>query len=111
MAAQAPRREPTIRELEAAITKVANTVAEMNQRAVEEAKWFRETFIAHREEVRKGFAETATRTEMRNGFAELGTALGGQIAEMRRDVTDIAGRLERLETFLRSKFNGGGADA
>jgi hypothetical protein len=26
---------------------------------------------------------------------------------MRRDVTDIAGRLERLEAFLRSKFNGG----
>jgi hypothetical protein len=65
MAAQAPRREPTVRELEAAITKVADTVAEMNQRAVEEAKWFRDTFIAHREEVRKGF------TEMRKDFAEL----------------------------------------
>jgi hypothetical protein len=30
---------------------------------------------------------------------------------MRRDVTDIAGRIEHLETFLRSKLNGGGADA
>ena len=108
MAAQAPRKEPTIRGLEAAITKVADTVVEMNQRAVEEAKWFRETFIAHREEVRKGFAETATHSEMRKGFAELSTALGGQIAEMRRDVTDIVGRMERLETFLRSKLNGGG---
>jgi ubiquinone biosynthesis protein UbiJ len=31
----------------------------------------------------------------------------GDLAVMRRDVSDIAGRLERLETFLRSKLNGG----
>jgi uncharacterized coiled-coil protein SlyX len=35
------------------------------------------------------------------------SAMVGEMAALRQDVT---GRLDRLETFLRSKLNGGGAD-
>jgi len=58
VAAQAPRREPTIRELEVAIAKVAETVTATNKLAVKEARWFRDTLTEHRAEVRKALAET-----------------------------------------------------
>jgi hypothetical protein len=52
------RRGPAIRELEAAVTKVASTEAAMNREAIKEAKWFRDAFIEHRDETRKAFAAT-----------------------------------------------------
>ena len=55
MASQA-RTGPAIRELEAAVTRVASTEAAMNREAIEEAKWFRDAFIEHRDEMRKAFA-------------------------------------------------------
>ena len=63
MAAQAPRREPTNREVAEAIAKVAETVTAVNELAVKQARRFRDTLTEHREG-RKAFAETATRPEV-----------------------------------------------
>jgi hypothetical protein len=52
------RRGPTIRDLEDAVTKVAGTEAAMNREGIKEAKWLRDAFIEHRDEIRKAFAAT-----------------------------------------------------
>ena len=93
MAAQAPRREPTNRELAEAIAKVAESVTAVNELAVKQARRFRDTLTEHRAEVRKGFAETATRAEV--------AALRDDVAGLRNDVVtmraEIMAQFEKLQ--------------
>jgi hypothetical protein len=90
------RKGPTIRELEAAVTRVASTEAAMNREGIEEARWFRDAFIEHRDETRKAFAATY----------ELITHLHGEVTaeiaslrdEVRRNHGELMAQFEKLTT-------------
>ena len=93
MAPQA-RRGPTIRELEAAVTKVASTEAAMNREGIKEAKWFRDAFVEHRDETRKAFA--ATRELITYLHGEVIADIAGLRDEVRRNHAAMMAQFEKL---------------
>jgi hypothetical protein len=89
---RAARRDPTPRELDERLTRVERQVAELatamtgaNEAAVREFKSFRDAFIEHRAEVRKAFAETATKAD-----------LAGLRAEVRQNHAEVMAQFEKL---------------
>ena len=95
MAPQA-RRGPTIRDLEAAVTKVASTEAAMNREGIKEAKWFRDAFIDHRDEIRKAFA--ATHELITHLHGEVRADIAGLRDEVRRNHATVMAQFEKLTT-------------
>ena len=93
MAPQA-RRGPTIRELEAAVTKVASTEAAMNREGIKEGKWFSDAFVEHRDETRKAFA--ATRELITHLHGEVIADIAGLRDEVRRNHAAVMAQFEKL---------------
>ena len=93
MAPQA-RRGPTIRELEAAVTKVASTEFAMNREAIKEAKWFRDAFIEHRDETRKAFVATHELITRLHG--EVMADIAGLRDEVRQNHAEVMAQFEKL---------------
>jgi hypothetical protein len=87
-------RGPTIRDLEAAVTKVTSTEAAMNREGIKEAKWFRDAFIEHRDEIRKAFA--ATHELITNLHGEAIADIAGLRDEVRRNLAAVMGEFEKL---------------
>ena len=99
--ARSARRVPTVQELDERLTnverelaQVVSTVTRVNQAAISEAKWFRDTFMEHRDEVRKGFAETAKAAEVGAVKSDL-AAVKTEVAAIRSDLTDLSDRLTK----------------
>ena len=90
------RRGPTIRDLEAAVTQVASTEAAMNQEGIKEAKWFRDAFIDHRDEIRKAFA--ATHELITHLHGEVKADIAGLRDEVRRNHATVMAQFEKLTT-------------
>jgi hypothetical protein len=88
------RRGPAIRELEAAVTKVASTEAVMNREAIKEAKWFRDGFIEHRDETRKAFAATHELIIRLRG--EVMADIAGLRDEVRKSHAAVMAQFEKL---------------
>ena len=90
------RRGPTIRELGAAVSKVASTEAAMNREAIKEAKWFRDAFIEHRDETRKAFAATQELVTRLHG--EVMADIAGLRDEVRQNQAAVMAQFEKLST-------------
>lgn len=89
-------RGAAIRELEAAVTKVASTEAAMNREAIKEAKWFRDGFIEHRDETRKAFAGTHELITRLHG--EVMADIAGLRDEVRKNHAAVMAQFEKLST-------------
>jgi hypothetical protein len=87
-------RGTTIRELEAAVTKVASTEAAMNREGIKEAKWFRDAFIEHRDEIGKAFA--ATHELITHLHGEAIADIAGLRDEVRRNHAAVMGEFAKL---------------
>jgi hypothetical protein len=82
--------------------------------AIGEAKWFRDAFLEHRAEVRKGFSEMATaaelatvRSEVRTGLATVQTevdTLRTDVAALRTEVAAIRTDLNELRDSVDKGF-------
>jgi len=88
--ARSARRAPTIQELDERLTtverelaQVVSTVTTMNREATDEAKRFRDAFVEHRAEVRKGFADV--QADVKTLQADV-TAIRSDVAEILRRV-------------------------
>jgi chromosome segregation ATPase len=97
--ARSPRRAPTVHELDEHLTtverqlaQVVSTITSIDEAATNEAKWFRDAFVEHRDEVRKGFAKMATADELATVKSNV-KSLQTDVAEIRKDVSKISRRV------------------
>jgi hypothetical protein len=102
--ARPARREPTNRELDERVTRlehqvaeIATTVTRTNEVAVREIAEFKRAFVEHREEVRRGLAETATRELVIREVSGLRPELRGELQSLR---TELGGKARDLQVGL-----------
>jgi len=63
--------------------------------------------VQHADYIRVLSSHTAANTGTLANVQQMLGQLLAEVAVVRQDVANIAGRLDRLDAFLRSKFNGG----